>query len=327
MNCPTCGFENPAGFRFCGQCGATLTETSSGPERDPRAYTPRHLADRILTQRSALEGERKHVTVLFADVAGYTSLSERAGPDEMHMLMDRCFQLILPEVHRYEGTVNQFTGDGVMALFGAPLALEDAPRRAILAALGIQRVLEPLREDVRSEHGTEFQLRIGIHSGLVVVGKIGDDLRMDYTAVGDTTNLANRLQGQARPGSIVISEVTERLTRGYFELHDLGPARLKGMSEPVGIFDVLAERQVSGRLEAAAPGGWTPFVGRERELTALREAFEDAERGRGQVAFVIGEAGLGKSRLLQEFQRRLGDEPHIWIQGQSAALARNSRSG
>ncbi len=326
MNCQTCGFENPPGFRFCGQCAAPLSETS-GRERDPRAYTPKHLADRILTQRSALEGERKHLTVLFADVAGYTSLSERAGPDEMHMLMDRCFQLILPEVHRYEGTVNQFTGDGVMALFGAPLALEDAPRRAILAGLGIQRVLEPLREEVRSEHGTEFQMRIGIHSGLVVVGKIGDDLRMDYTAVGDTTNLANRLQGHARPGAILISEATERLARGYFELRDLGPAELKGKSESVRVFDVLAERRVSGRLEAVAPSEWTPFVGRERELDMLREAFDVARGGRGQVAFVVGEAGLGKSRLLLEFQRRLGDGSHVWILGQCAALARNTPFG
>ena len=222
-------------------------------DRDPRNYTPKHLADKILTSRSALEGERKHVTVLFADVPDSVPLAANIGADEMHVLMDRCFECILNEVHRYEGTVNQFTGDGVMALFGAPLALEDAPRRAVLAALGIQHALEPISEEVRSRHAAQLRLRIGIHTGPVVVGKIGDDLRMDYTAVGDTTNLANRLQGLARPGAIVISSATEHLVRGFFELRDLGPAEVRGKAEPVGIFEALAARAVSGRLGGARP--------------------------------------------------------------------------
>ena len=323
-SCSSCGAELPAGARFCPQCARPV---DADAERAPSAYTPKHLAERILTSRSALEGERKHVTVLFADLPDSVPLAERIGPDEMHMLMERLIERMLDEVHRYEGTVNQFTGDGVMALFGAPLALEDAPRRAVLAALGIQRALESVFEEVRAQHGSELRMRIGIHTGLVVVGRIGDDLRMDYTAVGDTTNLANRLQGLARPGAIVISEATEHLVRGFFELRDLGPAQVKGKAEPVRVFEALAERQVSGRLEAVAPSEWTPFVGRERELDLLEAAFESARGGRGQVAFVVGEAGLGKSRLLHEFQRRLGDEPHTWIKGQCAALARNTPFG
>ena len=204
--------------------------------RNPREYTPRHLAERILTSRSALEGERKHVTVLFADVGGYTSLSERADPEEIHALMDRCFGSILEQVHYYEGTVNQFTGDGVMALFGAPIALEDAPRRAVLAALRIQEALAPLDAEVRAEHGVPFQMRIGVHSGPVVVAGIGDDLRMDYTAVGDTTNLAARLQQLAVPGSVLISEATRNLVAGFFELNDRGELGIKGKAEPVRAF-------------------------------------------------------------------------------------------
>jgi class 3 adenylate cyclase/tetratricopeptide (TPR) repeat protein len=260
------------------------------------------------------------VTVLFADVAGYTPLAERRDPEEVHALMDRCFKRILEEVHRYEGTINQFTGDGVMALFGAPLALEDAPRRAVLAALGIQRSLESLRQEVLGDGGPDLRIRIGIHSGLVVVGTIGDDLRMDYTAVGDTTNLADRLQGLAPPGSILISQATERLVSGFFFLRDQGPQDVRGRAEPVRAFEVTGERPVQGRIEAAAGAGLTPYVGRARELGLLQAAFESARDGRGQIAFLVGEPGIGKSRLLREFRLGLGDEPHTWLEGRCAAF-------
>ncbi|MEN8183887.1 MAG: adenylate/guanylate cyclase domain-containing protein, partial [Myxococcota bacterium] len=212
-SCPACHHENPPDSSFCNACGGTLAPVpdSTSPARDPRAYTPRPLAERILRTRGALEGERKHVTVLFCDLADSTPLAEGVGPEAMHEIMDRCFALLLDRVHRYEGTVNQFLGDGVMALFGAPLALEDAPRRAVTAALAIQRGLESFSEEVEGQHGVPFRMRIGIHSGPVVVGRIGDDLRMDYTAVGDTTNLAARLQGLTLPGTVLISEATANL--------------------------------------------------------------------------------------------------------------------
>ncbi len=289
-------------------------------ERNPRAYTPRHLADKILTSRGALEGERKHVTVLFADLKDSTQLAGGVDPEDWHGTMDRCFKLILDQVHRYQGTVNQFLGDGVMALFGAPVALEEAPRCAVLAALRIQSSLEALRRELRQTRGIDFRMRIGIHSGLVVVGKIGDDLRMDYTAVGDTTNVAARLEELAEPGTILISEATERLLSGFFDVEDRGELQIKGHTRPVRAYEVIAERPVRGRLDAIADRGLTPFIGREHELEALRTSFESARQGHGQVVFLVGEAGIGKSRLRLEFRRSLGAEPHTWVEGRCTSF-------
>src|SRR5215472_16012898 len=196
--------------------------------RPPLSYTPKHLAEKILTSRSVLEGERKQVTVLFADVARFTTLAEQLDPEVVHEIINRCFEGITAEVHRFEGTINQYTGDGVMALFGAPLAHEDSPRRAVHAALGIQRAIRDVAQALQAEGGLSLQMRIGINTGLVVVGKIGDDLRMDYTAVGDTTNLAARLQQMAQPGSVVISAATHQHVAGFFELRDLGELSVKG---------------------------------------------------------------------------------------------------
>jgi class 3 adenylate cyclase/tetratricopeptide (TPR) repeat protein len=322
--CHGCGRENPPGSRFCNGCGASLTGEAEPRTRDPREYTPRHLAERILHQKSALEGERKHVTVLFADLADSTALAEAVDPEEMHALMDRAFGPILEQVHRYEGTVNQFTGDGVMALFGAPIALEDAPRRAVSAALAIHEALAVLGREVRERFGRDFRMRIGIHTGPVVVGSIGDDLRMDYTAVGDTTNLAARLEQSAEAGSVVISDTTRRLCQEFFDLEALAPLSLKGKREPVTAWRVVAERPVSGRIEALADTALTRYVGRDRELDALKAAFESAASGRGQVVFVVGDAGIGKSRLLFEFRRSLRDVPHTWLEGRCASYARTT---
>ncbi len=332
--CASCGHANPEDARFCNACGHPLAAdlVATGVSRplsdaaDPRSYTPKHLADRILTQKSAIEGERKHVTVLFADLADSTALAEQvADPEEMHALMDRAFGLILASVHGVEGTVNQFTGDGVMALFGAPIALEDAPRRAILAALAIQDALAELDQDVRARHGRGFQMRIGIHSGPVVVGRIGDDLRMDYTAVGDTTNLAARLEAVAKPGAVVISEATRRLVEGFFEFTTLPAMKVKGKREAVVCHEVSVGRSAAGRIDFLSErAGLTPLVGRERELDALLAAFDEAKSGRGQVAFIVGEAGLGKSRLLHEFRRRLGSERHLWVEGRCASFAQST---
>jgi class 3 adenylate cyclase/tetratricopeptide (TPR) repeat protein len=318
--CPACGSPAEPDSAFCDRCGAALAQERERAPRGagPAAYTPRHLAERILRTRTALEGERKHVTVLFADVHGSTSIAERLGPEEMHGLMDRCFDLLLDPVHRYEGTVNQFTGDGIMAVFGAPIALEDAPRRAVLAALDIQRALGPLREELRPR-GIDFRMRIGIHSGPVVVGTIGNDLRMDYTAVGDTTHLAARLQSAAEPGKVLVSETTRRLVDAFFETRDVGPLALKGFSGPRRAFEVVREREGAGRLAALAEASLTPLAGRERELALLGEAFASARDGRGRLVLLVGEAGLGKSRLLYEFRRRLGAQPHFYLEGRCAS--------
>ena len=200
-------------------------------ERDPLSYTPKHLAEKILTSRSALEGERKQVTVLFCDLANSTPLAERLGPEHMHTLLNRFFELALSEVHRYEGTINQFLGDGFMALFGAPIAHEDHARRAVFAALALQRALQ--EADVGKPYGEACQFRMGLNSGLVVVEVIGDNLRMDYSAIGDTTNLAARLQQLAEPGTMLISESTTRLVEGAVRLEALAPIEVKGKTEPV----------------------------------------------------------------------------------------------
>jgi class 3 adenylate cyclase len=215
LGCLQCGFVNPPGFAFCGQCATPLTgQPPAPPLQAPLSYIPRHLAEKILASRTALEGERKQVTVLFADVSGFTPISEQLEPEDVHQLMNRAFALMLEEVHRYEGTVNQFLGDGLMALFGAPIAHEDHAQRAVHAAISIQRVLQGYATELLRTRGIALRVRLGLNTGLVVVGSIGDNLHMDYTAVGDTTNVAARLQAAVDPGRIVISEATHRLVGG-----------------------------------------------------------------------------------------------------------------
>ena len=345
MTCPGCGRENPATSRFCGGCGARLETLCAAcqtpnplanrfchqcgapvgtPEAEafasPRAYTPKHLADKILTSATALAGERKQVTVLFVDVSGFTSLSERLDPEEVHGLMRRAFDLMLTEVHRYEGTVNQFLGDGIMALFGAPIAHEDHAQRAVHAALGIRRALEEWQAAL-APRGITFRVRQGLNTGLVVVGAIGGDLRMDYTAVGDTTNVAARLQQIAEPGRVTVSDATHRLVRGYFETRAIGAIHLKGRDEPVTAWEAIAAREPRTRLEVETDRGLTPFVGRERELGQLLQAFQAARAGKGQVAFIVGEPGIGKSRLLFELRRAVGGAT-AWHEGHCLSFGR-----
>jgi class 3 adenylate cyclase/tetratricopeptide (TPR) repeat protein len=322
--CPACRHANPPGQKFCGECGAALAAPAPAaqpvpappPERfaSPAAYTPRHLAEKILTSRGALEGERKSVTVMFSDVSGFTAMSERLDPEDVHTIMDRAFEVILGAVHRYEGTINQFLGDGVMALFGAPIAHEDHAQRALCAALDIQKGLAPLADDVRHTQGIEFRMRMGINTGLVVVGAIGKDLRMDYTAVGDTTNLAARLLSIAGPGQIVVSERTHQLRDRFFTFDDLGEHELKGKSRPVRAYAVTGEIHGQTRLEVSKERGLTPLVGREPELGRLARAYDRATAGQGAVVLVAGEPGLGKSRLLYEFLAGLGPAPLLELE-------------
>ncbi len=341
-SCPQCRTELPAGAKFCLECGHRLApeepaapSAAVGSGRPASAapldhqtrlasYTPKHLADKILKSRSALEGERRQVTVLFADLAGFTALAEKLDPEEVHRIIERCFELITAEVHRFEGTINQYTGDGVMALFGAPIAHEDAPRRAVHAALGIQRALRDYDRELEGAGGPAIRMRIGLNTGPVVVGRIGDDLRMDYTAVGDTTNLAARMQQNARPASVVASEGTHKAVAGFFETLDLGEIAVKGRA-PVRAFEILRPRGRRSRLEVAAERGLTPLVGRSRELSVLTDLFAQVRNGRGQAVFVVGDAGIGKSRLIVEFQRTLADRgEHVtWLEGQCVSFGQS----
>ena len=344
MQCPACRHENSDGQKFCGECGARLTTVAPGaaatptppapaapssppavPDRfaSPAAYTPKHLAEKILTSKGALEGERKRVTVMFSDVSGFTAMSERLDPEEVHAIMDRAFEVILGEVHRYEGTINQFLGDGVMALFGAPIAHEDHAHRALSAALAIQRELKPLADDVRRMHGVEFRMRMGINTGLVVVGAIGKDLRMDYTAVGDTVNLAARLLGLAKPGQIVVSGRTQHLRDGFFVFDDLGAFQVKGKVEPVRAYAVISEITGRTRLEVSKERGLTPLVGRNRELESLAGMQRRATGRQGAIALVVGDPGVGKSRLLYEFLRRLDSAGVLELEATCVSYSRS----
>jgi class 3 adenylate cyclase/tetratricopeptide (TPR) repeat protein len=309
--CPKCQFVNPPQFKFCGECGQDLQapkEPTPIEYDQPRSYTPKHLAEKILNTRSALEGERKLVTVMFADVAGFTSLSEKLEPEEVHQIMEGCLRILMDEIHKYEGTINQFTGDGVMALFGAPLAHEDHAQRACYAALAIQKDLAEYNEKIKKDYGREFKMRIGINSGPVVVGSIGDDLHMDYTAIGDTINLASRMESLAQPGTVLLSRDTHRLVKDYFDLKPIGPLEVKGKEEPQEAFELVKAGGAATRLEASMARGLTRFVGRENSMAALMEAYDKVKNGTGQVVGMVGEAGVGKSRLLFEFRHRLPQE-------------------
>jgi class 3 adenylate cyclase len=319
--CPGCGARTPPGSRFCQACGQSLAAQQS-PAAPADAYTPRHLADQVLRRLDAAEGERKQVTVLFADVASFTGLAEERDPEETHSIMDGCFAILLDEIHRFGGTVNQFTGDGVMALFGAPVAHEDHARLGVNAALGIQRALGDYERRLRQERGVDFRMRIGINSGPVVVGRIGDDLRRDYTAVGDTTNLAARMLHVAEPGTVVVTEHTYRLAQSYFVFSSLGQITVKGRQRPVHAYRVTGLGRVRTRMQAAASRGLTPFVGRAREAAMLADAFGEAAVGRGRVVTITGEAGIGKSRLVHEFVEQLTGTNTLVFQAACAPYTR-----
>src|SRR3989454_6718041 len=267
-------------------------------ERAPRAYTPSHLAEKILTSRSALEGERKQVTVLFADLKGSLELilADR-DPEEARQLLDPVLERMMAAVHRYEGTVNQVMGDGIMALFGAPVAHEDHAVRACYTALAMQDAIRRYSTEMRRRHGIEVQIRVGLNSGEVVVRAIGNDLHMDYSAVGQTTHLAARMEQLATPGSIRLTASTLRLAEGLVQVNALGQFPVKGLTEPVEVGELVGASTIRRRLQASAARGLTRFVGRQQELTALQQMLEQAGAGHGQVVALVGEAGGGESRL------------------------------
>jgi class 3 adenylate cyclase/tetratricopeptide (TPR) repeat protein len=326
--CPQCGAESPPGFKFCGECGGSLAALaapakpaveapaeSARPASVVQSYTPPHLAGQILQSKAAQEGERKQVTVLFCDLVGSTSLADGLGPETMHVLLNRFFELALGEVHRYEGTINQFLGDGFMALFGAPVTHEDHARRAVLAALGLLKRLEDNRSELGEQQGVEITVRMGINTGWVVVGGIGDQLRKDYTAIGDTTNLAARLQQAAAPGTILVSEATMRFVQGSVQAQPVGPLVLKGKKDPVPAFQVSGTGALSSDQAVLSGTILSGFVGRRREMLILDDLRERAAGGEGQIVGIAADAGAGKSRLLHELRLRLWDVPVLRLAG------------
>jgi class 3 adenylate cyclase len=302
---------------------ASASVPASAPAADqsraPLTYTPPYLAEKILTSRSALEGERKQVTVLFADIKDSTELIKDLDPEAAQQLLDPALHAMMDAVHRFEGTVNQVLGDGIMALFGAPLAHEDHALRACYAALTMQTALREYTETVRRAHGIEMRIRVGLNSGEVVVRAIGNDLHMDYSAVGQTTHLAARMEQLATPGTIRLTATTLRLVEGLVRVTALGPIPVRGLPEPVEVFELVGASAVRRRLQAAVARGLTRFVGREAELVALRQVLDQAGAGHGQVVAAVGEAGVGKSRLVYEFVH--GHQTKGWRVLESASVS------
>ncbi|HKJ25989.1 MAG TPA: adenylate/guanylate cyclase domain-containing protein, partial [Myxococcota bacterium] len=319
--CAGCGRENPEDNAFCGACGAQLGAAGAGPAA-AAGYTPAHLSDEILTRRRALQGERKQVTVMFVDLKGSLALSEQLDPEVWHRLLDRFFSLLAGAVHDFEGTINQFTGDGIMALFGAPLAHEDHAYRACRAALRICEEVRAFADDVRREHGIALAARIGLNSGEVVVGRIGDDLRMDYTAQGATVGLAARMQELAEPGRPCLAEDTAALVERLVDLRELGPVAVKGLSRRVRVFELLGLGAVRTRFEAARARGLSPFLGREEQAAAIERAIAAATSGEGGVVGLAGPPGVGKSRLAFEAIQRARAAGLSVIQAEGLAHAR-----
>ena len=346
MKCPRCQHQNPLGARFCEECATALARTCSScgavlsatakfchicahpvasagsKSHAPDSYTPKNLAEKILTSRAALEGERKQVTVLFADLKGSMELLADRDPEEARKLLDPVIEQMMDAVHRYEGTVNQVMGDGIMALFGAPLAHEDHAVRACYAALRMQDSVRRYSGQLRRAQGVEAQIRIGLNSGEVVVRSIGSDLRMDYTAVGQTTHLAARMEQLATPGTVRLTGETVRLVEGYVEVRSLGPIPVKGLADPVEIFELTGAGQARTRLQAAALRGLTRFVGRDTEVEHLRRVLGRAAGGHGQVVSIVGEAGVGKSRLTYEFTHSHRVQDWLTLEGSSVSYGK-----
>jgi class 3 adenylate cyclase/tetratricopeptide (TPR) repeat protein len=357
--CPSCNAVNQPGSKFCGDCGHNLTLPSEPTRKELsfdeklekiQKYLPKGITEKILSQRDKIEGEKRQVTVIFCDMKGFTPLSEKLGPEAMYAMMDEVYEILIHRVHAYEGTVNEMTGDGVMALFGAPIAVEDAPQRALRSAMSIHREMTRFNEKLRSEHQSSLvppsikegfqtpvpplakggwgdfpalKMRIGIHTGPVVVGTLGNDLRVEFKAVGDTVNLAARMEQLAEPGTTYVTEDTFKLTEGYFRFEALGEKEIKGKEKSLKVYRVIAPSTRRTRFDVSAERGLTPFVGRQRELELLLDGFERSKESRGQAISIISEAGIGKSRLLYEFRKAVTNEDITFLEGRCLSYSRN----
>ncbi|MFC1857242.1 adenylate/guanylate cyclase domain-containing protein [Thermodesulfobacteriota bacterium] len=333
LKCPQCDRALPIEAIFCDECGHNLTIQSEPIPKDLspeeklekiEKYLPKGIAEKILAQRDRIEGERKQVTVMFCDMEGYTGLSEKIDPEEVYSIMDQVYEILIHKVRDYEGTVNEMTGDGIMALFGAPIALEDAPQRAIRSAYAIHREMSRFNQKMKEEKSglPKLKMRIGIHTGTVVVGTLGNDLRVEFKAVGDTVNLASRMESLAESETTYVTEETFKLTEGFFRFEGLGEKKIKGKEEPINVFRVIAPSTQRTRFDVSTERGLTPFIGRDRELELLLDSFERSKAGRGRAFSIMSEAGVGKSRLLYELRKAVVNEDVTFMEGKSLSYSR-----
>ncbi|MBL7205684.1 MAG: AAA family ATPase [Desulfobacteraceae bacterium] len=331
--CPQCGNAYTPGTKFCDECGHNFIAPSEPSPRDLsfdekidkiQRYLPKGLTEKILSQRGKIEGERKQVTVMFCDMEGFTPLVEKLGAEDAYGIMDQIYEILIHKVHDYEGTVNEMTGDGIMALFGAPIALEDAPQRAIRSAMAVHLEMTKFSDKIKEEKKgiPPLKMRIGVHTGPVVVGTLGNDLRVEFKAVGDTVNLASRMEGLAEPGTSYVTEETFKLTEGFFRFEGLGEREVKGREELVNVYRVIAPSTRRTRFDVSAEQGLTPFIARRRELELLLDGFERAKGGRGQAFSIVSEAGIGKSRLLYEFRKAVSNEDTSFLEGKCLSYSR-----
>lgn len=324
MKCPNCQFDNPPGLDVCLQCDqglAVLLPVAPLSPQPARSYTPAHLHREVLTRQSAIEGERKIVTVLFADVVNSTAMFENRDPEDVHEVMDGCFRILSDVIHRYGGTINQFTGDGVMALFGAPVAQEDHALRACDAALDIQDAIRKHAGRIRRQYDLDLRMRVGLNAGLVVVGSIGSDRRLDYTADGDTTNLASRLEGLASPGKIMVAETVYQRARQQFLFAPMGKKKIKGKRKRQGIYELIGRKD--SRTMRPVRMIRSEMVGRRSELDRLAHHVRMARGGKGAIVNIIGEAGVGKSRLVAELRRMKGMQGVHFFEGRALNIGQN----
>lgn len=334
VSCPRCQAGVAADARFCASCGQPLTgasEADQALQARLAAAAPAPLINKMRTAK--LTGERKPVTALFADVVGSTTLAERMDPEDWTAMMNQAFDEMSKAVFRYEGTIAQLQGDAMVAFFGAPVAHEDDPDRAVRAALDMVAAIDEFARQLRASDGIDFRIRAGINTGPVVVGNVGTDLRYEYTALGDAMNVAARIQAAAEPGSVLITASTRRLVADAFETEDLGEIAVKGKTEPVHVYRVLSPKALpEPRRGLERAGIRSPMVGRDGQLETLRSLHAIVQAGRGRVAFLVGEPGIGKSRLLAEFRRWVADEAPVaespgvtatWVEGRCVSYGRN----
>ena len=327
ISCPTCGQPVPAGSKFCSQCGARLSESqlprAASIRQALRALMPTSLATKINAAAVEITGERREVTVLFLDMANFTATAHVLDSEDIYLLTDEAMRLLAEVVYKYEGIIDKYTGDGLMALFGAPVAHENDPERAVRAALEMHTVLQPLRKRFKQEHGLDYQTRIGINTGRVIAGQVGSDLHMEYTVIGDTVNLANRLQGVAEPDTMLVSFATYQRTRPLFRYKTLPPFTVKGKPHPIRAFRPLGLRARPGQVRGL-PGLQVPMIGRQCALAQLQDTLtEVCQHRHSQIVLITGEAGVGKSRLVVEFYRSIPQPDVNVYQGSCMTYARS----